>query len=377
MTPRQRVETVMQGGIPDRIPIGEYAIDCDMIERLIGHETYLRAKAKSKIALWEGRRDEVAQSWQEDFIALHEKLPIFDVINLGAEATALLPPRDAPRVKYCKPTETTYQLENGDIYLYSEATRDLTLIEYGQPPEFRIEDYQAEPEIRPPDPGCFEVYDALIAEFPDKFIVGLTSAEVGLVEMGTMEQNLLRYALEPNLCMAVARHRLKIANALDPYFARDGIQAIHFGQDHAYKTGPMVSPAMFRQMALPIYTSRVQSIKQATNGYVFKHACGNNWQLLDMYVEIGFDVYHSIQQSANMDLARVKAAYGDKLVLWGGVPLELIQAGTADEVRKAVRDAAEIGKPGGRFIFGSSHSIAVGSSYDNFMAMLDEYQKVA
>ena len=32
-------------------------------------------------------------------------------------------------------------------------------------------------------------------------------------------------------------------------------------------------------------------------------------------------------------------------------------------------------KPGGRFILGSSHSIAVGSNYDNFLAMLDEYEK--
>jgi hypothetical protein len=33
-------------------------------------------------------------------------------------------------------------------------------------------------------------------------------------------------------------------------------------------------------------------------------------------------------------------------------------------------------KPGGRFILGASHSIAVGTKYDNFMAMLDEYTKL-
>jgi uroporphyrinogen-III decarboxylase len=78
-----------------------------------------------------------------------------------------------------------------------------------------------------------------------------------------------------------------------------------------------------------------------------------------------------------MDLAKVKRAYGEKLVLWGGVPLELLQAGTAADVRHAVRKAAEAGKPGGRYILGSSHSIAVGSKYDNFLAMLDEHERVA
>jgi hypothetical protein len=377
MNSRQLVTKVMQGERVDRVPIGEYAIDCDMVERLLGHETYLRAKAKSKIAFWEGRRDEVAQSWREDFIALHKKLPVFDIINLAAEVTAILPPKDAPKVGYKKIDDAIYRLENGDVYRYSQATRDFTLVEYGQTPESRIEDYQQEPEIAPVDASCFEVYDALVAVFPEKFIVGAMAAEVGLVALGNTEQSLLRYALEPELIKAVAQYQLKIANAQDKYYVRAGVQGVHFGQDHAYKSGPMISPAMFRDLAMPVYASRVQNIKQLCGAYIFKHACGNNWPLLDMYVEAGFDAYQSVQQSAGMDLAQVKAAYGDKLVLWGGVPLEILQAGTASEVRQAVRNALEVGKPGGRYIFGSSHSIAVGTNYDNFMAMLDEYEKLA
>jgi hypothetical protein len=33
-------------------------------------------------------------------------------------------------------------------------------------------------------------------------------------------------------------------------------------------------------------------------------------------------------------------------------------------------------KAGGRWIFGSTHSIAVGTHYDNFMAMADEFVKL-
>jgi hypothetical protein len=367
----------MQGEIPDRVPIGEYAIDCDMIEHLLGHETYLRAKAKSKVAFWEGRRDEVAQSWKEDFIALHRKLPVFDIINLAADVTALLPPKDTPKVQYTRPAEAVYQLENGDIYRYSEATRDIVLVESGQPSTYTIEDYQSEPEVPAIDSSCFEVYDALIAAFPDKFIVGLAAPEIGLVELGNTEQSLLRYALEPELAKIVAHYRLKIANAQDRYYLRDTVQGVHFGQDHAYKSGPMVSPAMFRDLALPIYQSRVQHIKRNTEAYIFKHACGNNWSLLDMYKEAGFDAYQSIQQSAGMNLAQVKDAYGDTFVLWGGVPLEILQSGTVDDIRKVSHLALETGKNNGRYIFGSSHSIAVGTRYDNFMAMLDEYEKWA
>jgi hypothetical protein len=377
MNSRERVTAVMNGEIPDRMPIGEYAIDCDTVEKVIGHETFLRAKAKSQIAFWEGRREEVAQSWREDFVELHKRLPIFDIANLAAQASTMLPPAGAERTRYKKLNDVTYELENGDIYRYSEATRDLTLVKYGHAPHASIEQYTVEPTAAAPDPSCLEVYDALIPLFPEKFVIGFSGPEVGLVELGTTEETLLCYALEPELALAAERFQLAVANALDRYYVRPGIQAVLWGQDHAYVNGPMISPAMFRTLALPVYESRVRSVKSVMGLFVFKHACGNNWRLMDMYVEAGFDTYQSIQASAGMDLARVKEAYGRKLVLWGGMPLELLQSGTAAECRTAVRKAAEAGKPGGRYIFGSSHSIAVGTRYENFMAMLDEYERVA
>ena len=92
MTGRQRVAAVMRGEIPDKVPFGEFAVDFDTVERVLGHETYYRAKARSQIAFWEGRRDEVVQSWKADGIAFFRKMPIFDIINF-AMACGLCPPK--------------------------------------------------------------------------------------------------------------------------------------------------------------------------------------------------------------------------------------------------------------------------------------------
>ena len=62
MNSNMRVKQVFRGEIPDRVPIGEFAIDFDTIEKIIGRPTFLRAKAKSKIAFWENRHDEVIES---------------------------------------------------------------------------------------------------------------------------------------------------------------------------------------------------------------------------------------------------------------------------------------------------------------------------
>ena len=78
----------------------------------------------------------------------------------------------------------------------------------------------------------------------------------------------------------------------------------------------------------------------------------------------------------DMDICKLKKSHGDKITLWGGVALEHLVSGISDEVRQDVRTAMECAKPGGRFILGVSHSVAVGSNYDNYMAMLDEYHKL-
>ena len=93
MNGKTRIRCVLTDKPVDRIPIGFYAIDFDTVERLLGHETYLRAKAKSRIAFWEGRRDEVVQSWIEDTIQLYRKLDILDIINLSADACGIVPPK--------------------------------------------------------------------------------------------------------------------------------------------------------------------------------------------------------------------------------------------------------------------------------------------
>jgi uroporphyrinogen-III decarboxylase len=109
---------------------------------------------------------------------------------------------------------------------------------------------------------------------------------------------------------------------------------------------------------------------------VLKHACGNNLPLLDDFIAAGFDAYQSLQSTAGVHLADLKPACGDRLCLWGGMPLEVLQSGAPEDVRREVRRAMEVGPPGSGFIFGTSHSVAVGTPYDNFMAMIDEFTKL-
>lgn len=376
MNSKERVRRALAHEPVDRIPIGFFAIDFDTVERLLGHETYLRAKAKSQIAFWEGRRDEVVQSWKEDTIALYRKLDFIDIVNVSAMASSLAPPKDYVPEKVRRIDDQTWEAKDGRVWKLSEVTADLTQVA-GPTPTYTPDDFPPDVEPMPPDPSVFEAVDAIIAALgADHYILGPNGGEAGLVLLGGMENGLLLYALAPELVARAIAYETHRANCLDAVTIRPGMDGVLWGTDFAATNGPFISPRMFRRFCLPSIKERVQALK-ARGLTVLKHACGNNWKLLDMFVEAGYDAYQSIQASAGMDLAKVKACYGDRLALWGGVRVENLVSGTPEDVQRDVVEAMQVGPPGSGYIFGTTHSVAVGTKYDNFLAMLETYHEWA
>ena len=376
MTSKERVKTVLAHKKPDKLPIVFFAIDCDTVEKLLGHETYLRAKAKSQIAFWEGKRDEVVESWKNDFIALHKKLDIIDIINMSPMTTAYAPQKGFKPEVPKKKDATTWEFKNGTILKYSDITKDLTLVRCSGnemvSKVYEEKDYNFQENISEPDKSEFEIIDAVLEAFKDseKYIIGAGYDEGIFTPPSEME-----YYDHEEWVERACKAALNRANALDKYVYRKEYDGVMWGLDFAYNSGPFISPGMFKRFMYPYIKSRVKNVK-SYNLDVHKHACGNNWKLMDMFVEMGYDAYQSIQESGGMDTRKVKKLYGDKLTLWAGPQVETLTDGSIEDIRNEVRKFFEISEDGAGFIFSTSHSVAVGTKYDNFMAMLDEFKKM-
>jgi len=375
MTSKQRVQATLNGNTADRVPIAEFAVDFDTVEKIIGHETYLRAKAKSQIAFWEGRHDEVADSWLKDHIKLHEKLEL-DIITFPM-ATWEIPPEtdDLPPRKI---DDNTWEDKYGRIFKYSPITADITCVKDPVMEEkiFTTEEFEKEPEIRKPDKRSWEIVDTVIQRFKnEKFICSPDGGETGMVMLGGMERGLMELIQNPEVVKAATAYFVKHQNLADETFVHPDADGVLWGIDFSYQSGPLISPNMFREFFLEPNKQRVKNLHEKFEKKVLKHCCGNVKPLLDFFVEIGYDAYHSIQATAGMDICELKKSHGDKITLWGGVSLENIISGSQEQVREDVRRAMECAKTNGRFILGTSHSVAVGTNYDNYMAMLDEYHK--
>ena len=380
MNSRERVIAALDHQPVARLPIGFFAVDYDTVAGVIGHETYLRAKAKSQIALWEGRRDEVAQSWREDAIDFYRKMDMIDIIPVGAMASSVLPPADYEPERPEKLDEVTWRDRKGRVYRFSEQTGDVTCIEDPElaAKQFSPEDFPIPEKIEPPDESCFEVVDAVIEEFRgERFINGPSGNEAAMIMLGdNYERGLLEFAMNPEAVRAAHLQALALGELEDEYCIRPGQDGVLWGTDFSYNNGPMISLEMFRRYCLPNIKERVKQVK-ARGIRVLKHACGNNNLLMDYFVEAGYEAYQSIQISAGMDLESLYQRYGDRLAMWGGVMVEHLVNGTPEQVRADVEEAFRIAAGGrGGFILGTSHSVAVGTRYENFMTMIETAQRL-
>jgi hypothetical protein len=378
MNSKQRVRAAIERRPVDRVPLGFYVADCDVIGKVIGRKTLVRDKPGIQLAVWQGRRDELVEQFKQDIVDFYRKLDIVDLITYK-EAVTGLPAADEPQTMPREIDTDTYELPDGTVYKLSFESNDVVKLhdptpvpdEYS-PADFPAPDADA---FEPPDQSRYEVFDYVARELgDDRYIVGPTGGLQCMPLLGGMENGLMMYALCPDAVAAAARRNGAIENLSDAAALRPGVDGVMIEQDMAGTNGLLISPAQWRDISKPVLADRVRHLKRSVD-QVILHNCGRNVEIMDDIIECGVDCYQSLQSNAGMSPDVLAPVYGDRLSFWGGAPVELLIDGTPDEMRRATREVLEATAETQGFIFGPSHSIAFGTKYDTFMAMLDELDR--
>jgi len=373
---KERVRAAIARQPVDRIPLGFYVVDYDIIERVIGHETYVRNKVRAQIAFWEGRRDEVVDSYKRDTVEFYRQIDLCDLLCF--KEAPLVPPKgylpeDPPR----QVGDDLWRDSRGRIYKISQLSNEFVLVEDPTvwETEYSVAQFEDETSFSAPDPSVFEAVDYLVAELGmERYIAGSSGGLHAMVLLGNMERGLVEYALHPEVVKAAIGHARRKGEAMDGYYIRPGQDGVLFEEDTSGTNGPLISPRMYREFCYDALAARVRHVK-AAGKQVLMHNCGANRPLMDMFVAAGIDCYQSLQTNADMEIAGLLRDWGHSMAFWGGVAAELLISGTPAEVRANVRDVMERAGAYPGFILGPSHSIAKGTHYDNFMALLDEFAR--
>jgi len=380
MTSKERVAAAIACKPVDKVPLGFYVVDYDTIEHVLGRPTYVRNKIATTIALWEGRRDEVAESLKKDTVEFYRKIDCADIIFSHKEAHSL-PPKGYEPERPKKIADDKWQFPDGRVCQASWEVNEIACVYDPRPPktecDFKVEDFEGPiEEPKPPDPSTEEASEYLLAELGNKrYIAGPCGGTTALAHFGGFENTMMMHALRPELVHAANRRSVKLQNMYDKQRVRPGMSGFYMEQDMAGSNGPHVSPQMFRELCFPYFKERVQHAKKYLP-QVILHNCGNNIPYMEMFIEAGLDCYQSLQTTAGMEIGRLKEMFGRRICFWGGVAVENLILGTPEDVRRDVRTALERGAPGSGFILGPSHSIAKNTKYENFMAMLNEFDRL-
>jgi len=104
---------------------------------------------------------------------------------------------------------------------------------------------------------------------------------------------------------------------------------------------------------------------------VWYHSDGNVSDIIGELIEIGVDILNPVQPEC-LDPFEVKKKYGKNIVIDGAIGTQtVLPFGTPDDVKKAVREAAEILGADGGYILSPSHVIEPEVPIENIRAFID------
>ncbi|MFW6309257.1 MAG: uroporphyrinogen decarboxylase family protein [bacterium] len=152
------------------------------------------------------------------------------------------------------------------------------------------------------------------------------------------------------------------------------------GTDFGAQDGPFISNKTYRSLFKPFHQEVNKWVHKNTDWKTFIHSCGSVTALLDDFIEAGFDILNPVQCSAaEMEPEKLKQEYGSRIIFWGGGvnTQKTLPFGSAKEVKEEVKSRIEIlGKDGG-YIFNPIHNVQADTPEENLTVMYEAFEENA
>lgn len=193
-------------------------------------------------------------------------------------------------------------------------------------------------------------------------------------ELVGMEETMIRMVASPAVFEAILEgvfcHVLEYCERfLDA--CGESLPIFYLGDDFATQRGLMISPALWRRFLKP-RLAKLFRLGKRRGKYVWFHSCGDVTSVLPDLIEIGMDVWETVQlHTLPISAERLKREYGKEITFFGGVNTQRLPFATPDEVAREVRRCIEtLGKDGG-YICGPDHHVKPDVPAVNLLALYD------
>ncbi|MFH1475923.1 MAG: uroporphyrinogen decarboxylase family protein [Verrucomicrobiota bacterium] len=146
------------------------------------------------------------------------------------------------------------------------------------------------------------------------------------------------------------------------------------GADFGAQNGLLVAPDVYRELFMPVHQRVNDWVHCHTTWKTFMHSCGAVIDLMDLFIEAGFDILNPVQCSAaGMDPAILKRRFGSRLTFWGGGvdTQQVLPFGSPEDVRRQVAERIRDLGSGGGFVFNPIHNVQAQTPIANLLALYE------
>jgi uroporphyrinogen decarboxylase len=159
-----------------------------------------------------------------------------------------------------------------------------------------------------------------------------------------------------------------------PVLEKTTVEYIVLSEDMAMKTGPLLSPRVYKQFVYPHLRRVVEFYKDHGVRYVAVDTDGNPEALIPMLMDAGVDIIWPLERAAGQDPVRLRKTYGRSLRLWGGVDKRVLAEGP-EAIDTHLRAMVPLIEEGG-FIPTVDHTVPPDVSWENFKYYMEQKMKL-
>jgi uroporphyrinogen decarboxylase len=187
-----------------------------------------------------------------------------------------------------------------------------------------------------------------------------------------MEGILLALGDDPDWVREMCTSTAEIAISGLEYLLANGFHfdAALVTEDMGFKGRGFFSPRTYREVIMPCQ-QRFCEACHARGIKVLLHSCGQNMELVPLYIEAGFHALNPLEVKAGMDIFKLKKDFGEVLTLWGGIDVRAIADPDPSVLEKEIREKVTMARQGGGYIFSSDHSIPSNVSLKQYKRMVE------
>jgi uroporphyrinogen decarboxylase len=183
--------------------------------------------------------------------------------------------------------------------------------------------------------------------------------------------------MDPELVEAFYNKLMAIyTGALKRLAKMDFICALRQGDDLGYKTSTFLAPEHLRRYVFPIYKEMADIAHGAGKPFIL-HSCGN---LADVYEDLieycRIDAKHSFEDVI-LPVVDFKRQYGHRITPLGGLDVDRICRSDEADLRRYVREVAEVCFADGYWAMGTGNSLTNYMPVENYLVVADEAMGIA